>query len=182
MSDLVFEARAFATVNHAGQKRKYDGAPYIEHPARVAETVSSFCKDEAAVAAAWLHDTVEDCGVTLAEIRRRFGDEVHGLVRWLTHVYTSEMFPHLNRATRKRLEADRLSVAPATAQTVKYADVLDNTKDIVSHDAEFATVYVREMRYLLSVCIDGDPALYAHVLCLVVKAEEALVAPDAASG
>ena len=83
---LIERARAFATERHAGQTRKGAAAePYITHPAEVAACVATWGGPEHWVAAAWLHDTVEDCPPTsLAELEQLFGAEVARIVAELT--------------------------------------------------------------------------------------------------
>jgi (p)ppGpp synthase/HD superfamily hydrolase len=148
----------FATAAHAavGQLRKYTFEPYIVHPAEVAEIVAGVGGSDAQVAAAWLHDTVEDTGVTLELIRKEFGDEVSTLVGWLTDVSRPD---HGNRAARKAVDRAHTASAPAEAQTIKLADLICNTKSIVAHDPEFARVYLAEKRALLEVMTKGDARL-----------------------
>ncbi|MTJ93609.1 MAG: HD domain-containing protein, partial [Desulfovibrio sp.] len=78
MPTLIARAAAFAAEAHAavGQVRKYTGEPYVEHPRAVARLVADAGGDDAMVAAAWLHDVVEDTRVSLDEIRGQFGDAV----------------------------------------------------------------------------------------------------------
>lgn len=158
MTDMVERARMFATAAHAavGQLRKYTFEPYIVHPAEVAEIVAGVGGSDAQVAAAWLHDTVEDTGVTLELIRKEFGDEVSTLVGWLTDVSRPD---HGNRAARKAVDRAHTASAPAEAQTIKLADLICNTKSIVAHDPEFARVYLAEKRALLEVMTKGDARL-----------------------
>lgn len=75
---LVERARLFAIAAHAatGQTRKYTGEPYWRHPEEVARLVSQFGHTPEMLAAAWLHDVVEDTGVDVALIRAEFGDTV----------------------------------------------------------------------------------------------------------
>lgn len=158
---LEDRARIFATAAHAavGQLRKYTHEPYIVHPTEVAATVKTVPHTEAMVAAAYLHDVVEDTGVTLELVRAEFGDEVATLVGWLTDVSRPD---HGNRAARKAVDRAHTAAAPAEAQTVKLADLLSNTKSIMEHDAEFAKVYLAEKRALLEVMTKGDPELLAR--------------------
>ncbi len=158
MTDMVERARMFATAAHAavGQLRKYTFEPYIVHPAEVAEIVASVGGTDAQIAAAWLHDTVEDTGVSIELIRKEFGSEVSDLVGWLTDVSRPEQG---NRAVRKAIDRAHTAAAPAEAQTVKLADLIANTRSIVAHDAEFAKVYLAEKRQLLEVMTKGDPRL-----------------------
>ena len=81
MFESFNEADAFATAAHAGQLRKLSGIPYILHPMEVSAIAATMSNDEPLLIAALLHDTVEDCGVDPAEIRRRFGPRVYALVQ-----------------------------------------------------------------------------------------------------
>ena len=156
----VRRARAFAEAAHEAicHRRKYTGEPYTAHLARVACTVAAVTEDEQTIAAAWLHDVVEDTPITLAEIEREFGTGIATLVAALTDV------PHDagNRHQRKALDRARLAVAGPRAQTVKYADIYDNAPDICIHDPHFARLYVRECSALLSVMTAGDAHLRAR--------------------
>ena len=158
---MVERARVFATAAHAavGQVRKYTFEPYIVHPAEVAKIVRDAGGSEAMVAAAWLHDTVEDTGVTIETIRAEFGTEVAELVGWLTDVSRPE---HGNRVHRKALDRAHSAAAPAEAQTVKLADLIANTRSIMAHDEAFAKTYLEEKRLLLAVMTKGDPVLMAE--------------------
>ena len=153
-------ARIFATAAHAavGQLRKYTNEPYIVHPAEVVSTVRSVPHTEAMLAAAWLHDVVEDTGVTIETVRAEFGSEVADLVAWLTDVSRPE---DGNRAHRKARDREHTAAAPAEAQTVKLADLISNTRSIMAHDPKFAVTYLEEKRALLAVMTRGDATLMA---------------------
>ncbi|MCA9831929.1 MAG: bifunctional (p)ppGpp synthetase/guanosine-3',5'-bis(diphosphate) 3'-pyrophosphohydrolase [Dehalococcoidia bacterium] len=77
------EAFEYAAICHSGQFRK-SGEPYITHPLAVAELVATLELDHNAVAAAFLHDVQEDCGIPNEELQKRFGADVAGLVEGLT--------------------------------------------------------------------------------------------------
>lgn len=156
--DIVEKAKVFATAAHAavGQLRKYTNEPYIVHPAEVVRIVSTVDHTPEMLAAAWLHDTVEDTGVTIELIRHEFGSEVSVLVGWLTDVSRPE---HGNRARRKALDRAHTAAAPSEAQTIKLADLISNTKSIVAHDEAFAKTYLAEKRLLLEVMGRGDATL-----------------------
>lgn len=159
---LIEKARAFATAAHAavGQLRKYTFEPYIVHPAEVAALVATVPgHTPEMVAAAWLHDTVEDTGVTIELIRSEFGAEVAELVGWLTDVSRPD---HGNRAARKAVDRAHTAGAPAAAQTIKLADLIANTRSIMEHDEKFAVTYLAEKRMLLEVMTKGDPGLMAQ--------------------
>jgi (p)ppGpp synthase/HD superfamily hydrolase len=155
---LEDRARTFATAAHAAvaQLRKYTNEPYIVHPAEVVSILKTRPHDPEMVAAAWLHDVVEDTGVTIEVIRAEFGSKVSDLVGWLTDVSRPEQG---NRATRKAIDRAHTAAAPAEAQTIKLCDLISNTRSIVEHDAEFARVYLAEKRLLLEVMTKADPEL-----------------------
>lgn len=159
--DMVEKARVFATAAHAvvAQLRKYTGEPYIVHPAEVVSIVESVTSNPEMLAAAWLHDVVEDTGVTNETIRAEFGDRVAELVGWLTDVSRPEQG---NRATRKAIDRAHSAAAPAGAQTIKYADLISNTRSIMAHDPKFAKTYLEEKRLLLAVMNKGDARLLAE--------------------
>jgi (p)ppGpp synthase/HD superfamily hydrolase len=155
------ETRAlhFAVQAHGEQMDKYLKQPYIVHPIKIAQFMVMFEQRTEVVQAALLHDVVEDTKFTILDIRKEFGDDVAGLVNWLTDQYAD--LKHGNRSLRKRWERERFSNAPADAQTIKYADLIDNANSIFQHDKPFAKVYIREMRETLSVATRGFPVLYA---------------------
>lgn len=77
---LLTKAIAYASKKHEGQKRKGTDIPYIVHPLEALSIASTVTNDENVLAATVLHDVVEDCGVSLSEIKFRFGKEVARLV------------------------------------------------------------------------------------------------------
>jgi (p)ppGpp synthase/HD superfamily hydrolase len=158
MMNTVERAKVFATAAHAavGQTRKYTGEPYVVHPIEVACIVENAGGTEAMVAAALLHDVLEDTGVTFDLLVEQFGSEVAELVLWLTDVSKPE---DGNRSTRKALDRQHSAAAPAAAQTVKVADLISNTRSIVAHDPGFAKTYLEEKRLLLDVLTKADPLL-----------------------
>jgi len=161
MAELAESALAFATEAHASidQRRKYTGEPYIVHPIAVAELVRSVPHTEAMIAAAYLHDVVEDTPVSLAEIEAQFGAEVAMLVGWLTDVSRPG---DGNRTVRKALDLAHTARAPAAAKTIKLADLIDNTRTISARDPGFWRVYRREKAAMLKVLTEGDATLWAQ--------------------
>lgn len=168
---MIDSAIAFAATAHAGQKRKYDGLPYIVHPIEVMTIVHQAGGDEAMQVAALLHDVVEDCEVSHETIFRRFGGDVSTLVVGLTDLYTKENYPDKNRSERKAAERNRLMNEPSRVQTIKYADLMSNTKSIVQHDKNFARRYLAEKEALLEVMKAGDPRLYQQVSAQLANAQ-----------
>lgn len=160
--DVVQKAQVFAIAAHSAvqQKRKYTGEPYFVHPAEVARIVASVPGSTPdMVAAAWLHDVVEDTGCTFTDIHMAFGIDIATLVGWLTDVSKPE---DGNRAVRKAIDREHSAAAPAEAQTIKLADLISNSKSIMEHDPKFAVTYLEEKRMMLEVMTKGDPGLYAE--------------------
>ena len=127
---VIDKAFAFATAAHAavGQKRKYDGAPYIVHPQRVADIVRTYGGDDDQIAAAYLHDVVEDTQVDIDTIQSMFGDTIASLVSDLTDVSCSY---DGNRATRKSIDMEHTLSGSVDAQFVKLADIIDNSLSLI---------------------------------------------------
>ncbi len=163
-SQLVREARMFANIKHAGQKRKYTGEDYIVHPKAVASIIESVGGTDEMIAAAWLHDVVEDCGVRLPEIMNNFGGIVSAYVDWLT-----DNFKVGNRANRKEAYSVWLGASPNEVKTIKLADLIDNTKSIVEEDPKFARVYLAEKKALLEVLKGGSPKLWVRANTQLVQ-------------
>jgi len=160
MSSLVYKAQIYASAAHGavGQVRKYTGEPYIVHPAEVVQILQAAGMDlPQALAAAWLHDVLEDTQVQPQDLLTVFGPVVLRLVEQLTDSEEG------NRATRKRLSCERLAGANPYAKSVKLADLISNTRSIVDRDPEFARVYLKEKAALLEVLRDcSHPALWTQ--------------------
>jgi (p)ppGpp synthase/HD superfamily hydrolase len=108
-SPLLEEAYRFAAEAHAHQRSESDGGPYIRHPLAVARLVCEAGYDDEVVAAALLHDTVEDTDVSEGEIRRRFGRPIADLVAALTEPADMEPFEARKEAHRRQVvEADAM--------------------------------------------------------------------------
>ncbi|MBN9218087.1 MAG: HD domain-containing protein [Mesorhizobium sp.] len=159
MADLEDRARAFATRAHASidQRRKYTNEPYIVHPVAVAEIVRGVPHSAEMIAAAYLHDVVEDTPTTLGQIEEEFGRDVAELVGWLTDVSVPT---DGNRAARKAKDLAHTAAAPAQAKTIKLADLIDNTSTIERYDPNFWRVYRAEKIRLLDVLKEGDATLW----------------------
>lgn len=124
-SSLVFHAIQFASAAHAGQYRKGTRVPYLIHPLRVASILlEAGCAEDLAVAAV-LHDTVEDCFVTIEQISRLFGGRVAELVRGASEPDKSDTWEN-----RKQYTIDYLQTAGEDQLLVCLADKLDNIRSI----------------------------------------------------
>jgi (p)ppGpp synthase/HD superfamily hydrolase len=136
------------------QVRKYTNEPYHVHVLAVAELVSTKTNDEEVLAAACLHDVLEDVAPFMSQygkdfIRAEFGDRVLSIVEELTDIYTKENYPDLNRKKRKALEADRLSKVSEEAKLIKRADIFDNNKTLMG--TSFEKVWLEEKAVLGSL-------------------------------
>lgn len=126
---LVVRAAAFAAHRHGHQKRKgKDELPYITHPLEVARILIEEAGegDPVVIAAAILHDTVEDAGVTVLELTERFGSEVAAVVSELTD---NKLLP---KDERKRLQIVNAPGKSARAAKVKMADKIANLRDVAN--------------------------------------------------
>ncbi len=180
MSDLIDRAIRFATEAHQriDHRRKYSGQPYAVHLREVARIVESVSDDEEIIAAAWLHDVVEDTPATLGDVEREFGSGVRALVRELTDVSRPG---DGNRTTRKQLDRRHLAGVSARAQTVKLADLIDNCSDITRHDPRFGRVFTDEMEALLEVLTRGDESLQRRAANALRKGRARIAVTEAAA-
>jgi (p)ppGpp synthase/HD superfamily hydrolase len=136
------------------------------------ETCKEYVHDVAVLSAALLHDVLEDTQVSKRNLSRFLcsimekpqAEKTLSLVVELTDVYVKSDYPTLNRRTRKNKEAERLAEISSDAQTIKYADVMDNVVDIVGQDPQFALIYIRECKQLLQEIDKGNPLLYQRAI------------------
>lgn len=153
MKSLAFMAMEFAREVHKNQVRKYTENPYADHLAEVAGVVSTIHAEEEVIATAWLHDCIEDQGVTREDLVEKFGQIV------ASGVYLLSDLEEGNRKERKHQARLRLTCAPYWVQNIKVADLISNTSSIVKHDPKFAKVYLEEKRLLLDVLTKADSNL-----------------------
>lgn len=131
-SPLVRAALGKARIAHEGQTRNGSGGmPYVEHPMRVAALLDEHGYGEEVLAAALLHDVIEDSETTLDELREQFGDVVAGLVGAMTD---DESIDDYRR--RKAEHRERLAAAPAEAMAIYGADKLTNVSTLRDAYAE----------------------------------------------
>lgn len=172
MEDILETVKIFADQAHADQMRKYTPERYIVHPERVMLICREYTSDLSVQAAALLHDVLEDTPVPQTTMEHFLNSvmtpqqarKTLGLVVELTDVYIKTAYPHLNRKSRKELETERLSKVSPEAQTIKYADLIDNGYDIVRHDPHFARKYLHEASLLLQRMTKGNPELRKRAL------------------
>lgn len=163
------EVEELARELHGEQKRKYTGDPYVNHTVSVSNIVRDYGGDDSMIYAALLHDVLEDTPTTESELldflMNIFNDvklsmDVLRLVVELTDVFIKEDYPDINRKGRKEMEAMRLGKVSPKAQTIKYADLLDNGMDIMANDPKFGEVYLKEKSQILKYMNKGNIELY----------------------
>ena len=170
--ELPLIALGFAKCAHRQQKRKYTGEPYANHCRNVASIVAGYTNDEAVIAAATLHDVLEDTEVKPAELRDVFGERVTLLVIEVTDVSRLE---DGNREVRKRLDREHLAGSSPEGATIKLADLIDNTSSIVKYDKGFAKAYLKEKELLLDVLQHGNLELWERAYLILQEAQRELI-------
>lgn len=129
-TQLLDRAIVFAVKAHAGTERRGKGFPYIVHPMEAMEIVATMTPDQELLAAAALHDTVEDTDVTIEQIRAEFGERVASLVESESDVMVEGVREEDSWHQRKQAAIDRLARAPREAKMVALGDKLSNMRAI----------------------------------------------------
>ena len=155
----TLERRAFyfAARAHGNQKRKFSYDFYIHHPRRVADMVREFTRDEEVLAAAYLHDVVEDTPVSLEDVERAFGERIARLIMELTD----------DKGERKevgRVEYIKQKVRTMSPEAllIKLADRLDNVMDMEKAPSRFREKYRRETEALIEAAKERTDLTDAH--------------------
>lgn len=121
--ELASRARRFAEQAHKGQYRKASGAPYFSHVCQVAQLVSEATSDPRLVAAAYLHDTIEDTGTSYSRLAELFGSSIANIVYALTN----------DKSVEKKNKADylasKMAGMPPDILLIKLCDILANVSD-----------------------------------------------------
>ena len=129
-STLLDRAIIFAVNAHRNTERRGKGFPYIVHPMEAVEIVATITPDQELLAAAALHDTVEDTDVTVEDIRREFGDRIANLVHAESDQFTEGVSEEDSWHDRKQAAINRLRNAPHDAKIVAMGDKLSNMRAI----------------------------------------------------
>jgi (p)ppGpp synthase/HD superfamily hydrolase len=168
---LIDEAASFAEQAHeaTGQQRKYTGEPYFIHPRRVALRLENLLTPllgthelswpyyEAIIAAAYLHDVVEDCNVSISTIKEKFGSIVAQHVAWLTSDKTAISYiltdKNINNYEAKGIYlAYKMNRMSLHTRLIKWADREDNVRDLANlppEESDFASNYAKETKYII---------------------------------
>lgn len=124
---LLIAAAAFAADKHRNHRRKdAEASPYINHPIALAHVLASEAaiQDAHVLAAAFLHDTIEDTATTAEELLMAFGERIAGLVLEVTDDKS------LPKAERKRMQVEHAPHLSAGAKLIKLADKICNLRDV----------------------------------------------------
>ena len=136
LAALPYQAELFARAAHDGQLRDYTGEPYITHPQWVAAQAVFLGLSAEAVAAAWLHDVIEDCKVAPVTIYKMFGTRVGFLVEGLTDLQDPKKDG--SRWKRKGRVIKAISDSQdMELQTLKLLDVAHNAKTLAGYAPKF---------------------------------------------
>lgn len=169
---MILKAAQFAEAHHRGQIRRFNGTPYIWHPMRVAGRASMLRgANDVVVAAAWLHDVVEDCAVSPELIDGQFGPDVRRIVLELTN--PSKNRRDLDRSQRKAIDRKHLSSATPEARAIKLLDRIDNLSELIMdarenvEAAEFLPEYRHESGLLLAALAGTHAPLEAELARLI---------------
>ena len=129
-TDLLDRAIIFAVQAHHNTERRGKGFPYIVHPMEAVEIVATITPDQELLAAAALHDTVEDTDVTVEQLREQFGERIADLVHAESDQFTEGVSEEDSWHDRKQAAIDRLAAAPRDAKIVAMGDKLSNMRAI----------------------------------------------------
>lgn len=129
-TEILDRAIVFAVKAHANTERRGKGYPYIVHPLEAVEIVATMTPDQELLAAAALHDTVEDTEVTVEQLRAEFGERIASLVADESDVMPAGMTEEASWHQRKQAAINRLSKASHDAKMVALGDKLSNIRAI----------------------------------------------------
>lgn len=168
----------FVKLQHGNQLRKYDNTPYWWHLLNVAKKADKHVKLGFEVGLC--HDLFEDTecrylSLFMFLISNNYSIKESFQIVYsayqLTDRYTKERYPKLNRKARKALECKRLGKTSYLAQTVKYSDLIDNSRSIVARDKNFAVVYIKEKRNILDKMRKGNIDLLIECCEVIAKSQ-----------
>ena len=173
-TDFLNEVYDYANEAHqeVNQVRKYSGEPYIVHPLEVAKTLEGLGYSSDVIAAALLHDVVEDTNRTLEDIESNFGSNISSLVEMVTDVSKPE---DGNRKARKALDCQHLYLASKEGKAIKLADMLSNAPTIISNNFGFAIKWMAEAENNYNVVKDGNEHLAKKFEDVIVQFKNKLI-------
>lgn len=167
--NIIARATLFADQAHDGQVRKFTGLPYISHPMEVMQIVRGVTSDDDILAAAVLHDVIEDCDVTYSDLMIEFGERVATLVYQVTNAADDN---DGDRIAKGFINRAVMSNASADAQTIKLADIISNLSGIdiaLECDPAWAKMYLEEKIDMINVLNRGDATLKKRAASIAAR-------------
>lgn len=169
--NLILRAAALADRAHKGVPRKHTGFPYVYHPARVAGRVALLPgATEEMVAAAYLHDVLEDTAISREEIEAETNAKVGFYVDCMTNKSKGLNLP---RAERKALDRKHLSEVPDEVKLIKAIDRIDNLLEMAGASPNFKKLYAEESLLLADAL--GDGPLIDELRCIARNLKESVL-------
>ncbi|MGN6439984.1 MAG: HD domain-containing protein [Agriterribacter sp.] len=168
MNETLRPIELFANEAHADQRNKHSDEPYVNHLVRVKQYCNTVTSDPVVLATALLHDLFEKTPVTEQELRSFLqnnfsandAEQVILMVKDLTVMYTSFKYPALGKTKRKEMEMNRLEQKSDLVQTIKCADILDNSTTLESLESGEAIEKLNEYQQLLKLLTKADKDLH----------------------
>ena len=157
---MIPEAKRLAEKSHQGQFRKFENTSFVQHPIQVARILKSAAEEvtKEMVAAALLHDTVEDTGVTHEQIRSRFGARVAKLVKEL---FTTDKEKRDEYGKSKYLGWKMANMSDS-ALTIKLCDRYHNVRKIEETPKKFRKRYSKETRKTILILLRRKTLTFAQ--------------------
>jgi len=161
--DIINKAKKFAKLKHGNDKRKFTNELYYTHPFAVVERLKTFNKyknNETMLAAAYLHDTLEDTKTTYHELKHIFNKEIANLVLELTsnkEEYTNKQ-NKTNHSIKAQYLTKKINNMSKNARIIKLADREHNVSSISGAPSSFVKGYTKETKYILeNLKFEPDP-------------------------
>jgi (p)ppGpp synthase/HD superfamily hydrolase len=167
--ELLEKAQRWAAKGHLGVYRKFGNVPYIVHPEAVAEIIGQVTDDTEVLAAAWLHDVVEDTPITVDEIRRAFNERIAQLVWEVSKISDG---CECDRNTKVVMNCIHYGNGSKWAKAIKIADSIHNLPTMIRDNPKFASRYVAEKKFLFPFIADGHPLLASIMEMIITDFEK----------
>lgn len=180
--NTILAAGRYAREKHEGQFRKYgDKVPYIYHPMRVAGEV--VLTDEATpemVAAAWLHDVIEDTDATHLDLVDRFGPHIADMVLGLTDITKQDKirYASLPRVERKKANNEYLMIQSDEVKLIKLCDILDNVRDMPEEAGGFRKKFFEEKKIQTNLIGYINEKIALKIMSVIYEKEPDLFDPN----
>lgn len=163
---LISKAYTFAKNAHMGQYRKYTNESYIVHPYEVAQLVREYTDDSNVIAAALLHDTIEDCNVTYDDIKEDFGIRVADMVYMLTNDVNK-----INAMGKQEYMIKKLSLLDSNCLLIKLCDIYNNISDTKSKSQAYTYKTIVESLFTNNVPLNESHKIMVNNILNTYKSK-----------